>query len=28
VTGDYDICANYSCPTGCTIAQWTFTWAT
>ena len=26
-TGDYDVCANYSCPTGCTIASWTFPWA-
>lgn len=26
-TGDYDICANYSCPTGCTINSWTLTWS-
>ena len=27
VTGDYDVCANYSCPTGCTISSWTITWS-
>src|SRR5216117_2794795 len=26
-TGDFDICAGYSCPTGCTIATWTFSWS-
>lgn len=26
-TGDFDICASYSCPTGCTIAAWTITWS-
>jgi hypothetical protein len=26
-TGDFDICAAYSCPTGCTIASWSFTWS-
>ncbi|HVH14452.1 MAG TPA: hypothetical protein VNA15_01870 [Candidatus Angelobacter sp.] len=26
-TGDYDICANYSCPSGCTITSWTLTWS-
>ncbi len=27
VTGDYDVCADYSCPTGCTISSWTITWS-
>jgi hypothetical protein len=27
-TGDFDICADYSCPTGCSIAAWSFSWAT
>lgn len=26
-TGDDDICANYSCPSGCTITSWTLTWS-
>jgi len=25
--GDNDICASYSCPTGCTIASWTISWS-
>lgn len=25
-TGHYDVCASYSCPSGCTIAAWTFQW--
>lgn len=25
-TGNYDVCASYSCPSGCTIASWTFQW--
>lgn len=24
--GNYDVCASYSCPSGCTIASWTFQW--
>ena|ERR1700756_86242 len=27
-TGDFDVCANYSCPTGCSIAAWSFSWVT
>ena len=26
-TGEYDICASYSCPTGCNIASWSISWA-
>jgi len=26
-TGDFDVCASYSCPTGCTIATWSFSWS-
>ncbi|TMI08444.1 hypothetical protein E6H34_04160 [Candidatus Bathyarchaeota archaeon] len=26
-TGDFDICAGYSCPTGCTIPPWSFSWS-
>ncbi len=26
-TGDYDICASYSCPTGCSIGSWTIIWS-
>ena len=25
-TGHFDVCASYSCPSGCTIASWTFQW--
>ena len=26
-TGDFDLCASYSCPTGCgSVAAWTFNW--
>ncbi len=24
--GHYDVCAGYTCPSGCTIAAWTFQW--
>jgi hypothetical protein len=27
-TGDFDVCATYSCPTGCSLAAWSFSWAT
>ncbi|MBO0888767.1 hypothetical protein J2P12_06670, partial [Candidatus Bathyarchaeota archaeon] len=26
-TGEFDICAAYSCPTGCTISSWSITWS-
>ncbi|TMI47192.1 hypothetical protein E6H20_11095 [Candidatus Bathyarchaeota archaeon] len=26
-TGGFDICAGYSCPTGCTIPAWSFSWS-
>jgi hypothetical protein len=25
--GDFDICAGYSCPTGCTISSWALSWS-
>ena len=25
--GDFDVCAGYSCPTGCTIPAWSLSWS-